>query len=126
MTKIASLLLQQHVEISGGQHVLALGVAPELAADWAARVDTGQVWAASDDFLVVQATGQLAQQKRLDTLHPLLAADLSGLPALPFDVCAVDILDYPNRTYRIVCSRKQPSTSSLESDSISLARTMKV
>jgi 16S rRNA (guanine1207-N2)-methyltransferase len=99
MTKIASILLQQHVEISGGQHVLTLGVAPELAADWAARVGTGQVWAASDDFLAVQATGRLAQQKQLDTLHPLLAADLSELPTLPLDVCVVDILDYPSRAY---------------------------
>lgn len=99
MDSPSTRLLQTYVEVRAGQRLLTLGIAPELAADWAAHVSGGQVWAVADDLTEVQATGRLAQEERLSALHPLLSADLAELPALPFDACAVDILGYPQRAY---------------------------
>jgi 16S rRNA (guanine1207-N2)-methyltransferase len=89
-------LLHSHVDVRSGQRLLALGVAPELAADWAA---TGQVWTVADDLLEVQETQRLQSAEDLSALHPLHAADLSTLAALTFDACAIDIISYPQRAY---------------------------
>ena len=99
MDTISTRLLQTHTEVQFGQRLLTLGVAPELAAAWATRVGAGQVWAVADDLTEAQEAERLAREDHLSALHPLHAADLSALPAQPFDICAVDILDYPNRAY---------------------------
>src|SRR5690242_15738882 len=92
-------LLRSYVEVRFGQRLLTLGIAAELAADWAVRATTGQVWAVSDDFAEVEEMQRLAQAEHLSALHPLHAADLSALSALTFEGCAVDILGYPQRSY---------------------------
>lgn len=99
MDSPSTRLLQTYTDVRAGQRLLTLGVAPELAADWAARIATGQVWAVADDLTEVQATERLAREEHLSALHPLLSADLAELPALAFDACAVDILGYPQRAY---------------------------
>jgi 16S rRNA (guanine1207-N2)-methyltransferase len=97
MDTITTLLFQRYADVQFGQRLLTLGVAPDLAAEWAVRVGTGQVWAITDDLLAFQQTERLAQQGHLSALHPLFSADLSGLPAIQFDACVLDILSYPNR-----------------------------
>ncbi len=97
MDSPATRLLRTYTNVHAGQRLLALGIAPELAADWSAHA--GQVWAVADDLTETQAAERLASEEHLSALHPLHAADLSGLPAQPFDACAVDILAYPNRAY---------------------------
>lgn len=95
-------LLQAHADVRAGQRLLTLGIAPELAADWAVSVrvsDGGQVWAVADDLSDVQATERLARDEHLSALHALHAADLSALSALTFDACALDIASYPQRAY---------------------------
>ncbi|HEY7346933.1 MAG TPA: methyltransferase [Ktedonobacterales bacterium] len=101
MDSPSTRLLQTHTDVRSGQRLLTLGVAPELAADWAisARIGGGQVWAVADDLCETQATERLAREEHLSALHPLHSADLSELPAQPFDACAVDILGYPSRAY---------------------------
>ncbi len=92
-------LLQTYADVRFGQRLLTLGVAPELAADWAVRAGTGQVWAVADDLTDTQATERLAREEHLPALHALHAADLAALPAPAFDACAVDIACYPQRAY---------------------------
>ncbi len=94
-------LLQTHADVRAGQRLLTLGVAPELAADWAVRVRVsgGQVWAVADDLSDVQATERLARDEHLSALHALHAADLSALSSQTFDACALDIASYPQRAY---------------------------
>jgi len=97
MLSISNQLLEHYSEIPFGARILTLGVAPELAAEWAAQVATGQVWAVADFLPDVQAAERLAQQQRLSALHPLHSADLAELPAELFDTCAVDMESYANR-----------------------------
>jgi 16S rRNA (guanine1207-N2)-methyltransferase len=101
MDSVSTRLFQSYTDVRPGQRWLTLGVAPELAAEWAARVENGggQVWAVADDLSDVQETGRLAEQEHLSALHPLHSADLAELPAIQFDGCAVDILGYPQRAY---------------------------
>ncbi len=99
MDTVSTRLLQTYTEVRFGQRLLTLGVAPDLAAEWATRVGAGQVWAVTDDLSEAQQVERLAREAHLSALHPLLSADLAGLPAQPFDACAVDILGYPNRAY---------------------------
>jgi 16S rRNA (guanine1207-N2)-methyltransferase len=123
MDSPSTRLLQTHVDVRAGQRLLTLGVAPELSADWAAHVTTGagaratngsesagtwrpqapasegEVWAVADDLTDVQTLERLAREEHLGALHPLHSADLAGLPAQPFDGCAIDILAYQQRAY---------------------------
>ncbi len=103
MDSPSTRLLQSYAHIRPGQHILALGVAPDLAADWAARISrissSGQVWAVADDLTETHIAERLARDEHLSALHPLHAADLASLPAPPFNACAVDTLSYPQRAY---------------------------
>lgn len=99
MLSITTQLLETYIAIPFGARLLTLGVEPQLAADWAVQAATGQVWAVADYLPTIQATERLAGQQRLSALHPLLSADLAGLPAEPFDLCVVDMESYANRLY---------------------------
>ncbi len=117
MESVTSQLLQTHVELAPGQRLLALGITPELAVAWAARVEglafvspasppvqdgeTGAVWAIWDMFPAVQAAERLADSQRLQAFYPLHAADLSALAGQPFDLGAMDTAPYPHRAARL-------------------------
>ncbi len=99
MRAVTNQLFEAYIDVPFGARLFTLGVSPDLAAEWAVRVATGQVWAVADFLPDVQATERLAGQRHLRALHPLHSADLAELPAEPFDAGAVDMQSYPNRTY---------------------------
>src|ERR1051326_6175284 len=99
MDSPSTRLLQTRVDVQFGQRLLTLGVTPELAADWAVRAATGQVWAVADDLAEIEEMQRLARDEHLNALHPLHTADLSTWEAIPFVTCAIDILGYPQRSY---------------------------
>jgi 16S rRNA (guanine1207-N2)-methyltransferase len=124
MESVTTHLLQTHLEIAPGQRLLTLGVAPELVAEWAARIEGrdgdvsrrqlagrggapvppaslpvqgGATWAIWDMLPQVQAAGSLAGPQRLEAFHPLHAADLSALAGQQFAICAVATEHYLSR-----------------------------
>jgi 16S rRNA (guanine1207-N2)-methyltransferase len=122
MESVSTQLFQQHLELAPSQRLLTLGVAPELAAAWAARVESGgrsasdlagrgggstagfptgqggETWAVWDMLPDVQTAERLAEQQRLQAFHPLHAGYLGALIQQRFDVCILDAEQYPNRS----------------------------
>ncbi len=94
MESVTTRLLQKYLELAPGQRLLTLGVAPELAVEWAARLETWAIW---DMLPEVQAARHLAEQQCLRGVLALHAADLSALAGQQFAVCAVATEQYPNR-----------------------------
>src|SRR5690242_6931287 len=99
MASVTTQLFQRELEPAPGQRLLTMGIAPELAAAWAARIagEGGELWAIWDMLPEVQAAQSLAEQQRLHGMHALHAADLSAVAGQRFGVCAVDTDHYPNR-----------------------------
>lgn len=90
-------LLREAVAPEAGQRVLALGIDPVVAGEWARAVGHAGKVTAVEHWLLDYRRLVVEQERAPQVpLHAVFAATLDVLEDAEFDICALDISSYPS------------------------------